>query len=64
MAYLIEIPLLPLLGFPHTPFLTVIANLATLSIVSGLPVGSPFFSSLIPLIFLSYISIPLAAMDT
>ena len=25
MAYLIEIPLLPFLGFPHTPFLTVIA---------------------------------------
>jgi hypothetical protein len=27
MAYLIEIPLLPFLGFPHTPFLTVITNI-------------------------------------
>ena len=34
MAYLIEIPLLPFLGFPHTPFLTVIASLTTLSTVS------------------------------
>jgi len=34
MAYLIEIPLLPFLSFPHTPFLTVIANPATLSTVS------------------------------
>ena len=31
MAYLIEIPLLPFLGFPHTPFLTVITKLTTLS---------------------------------
>ena len=44
MAYLIEIPLLPFLGFPHTPFLTVIANRTTLSTGSSmLPAGGMLF---------------------
>ena len=44
MAYLIEILLLPFLGFPHTPFLTVIANRTTLSTGSSmLPAGGMLF---------------------